>query len=140
MDVVRLVVAWRLPQLVEGMARAMSEQEGIEVVGTALDSSETVEVVGETIPDVLLMNVELPGVGGPAVIARMSSEYPSVGVVVLCNLPGSELVPAAVDNGARGALMVDGSLRELVNAVRLVASGRTYIAPFLVHLCSRPGD
>ncbi|MGY1684613.1 response regulator [Geodermatophilus sp. SYSU D00867] len=119
----RVVVADDHPVYRDGLALLLSSVTGLEVVGTAADGAAAVEVVREQLPDVVVMDVQMPVLDGIEATRRITGEAPSVGVVVLTMSEDDGTVFAAVRAGARGYLLKGADQEEVVRAITTVASG-----------------
>ncbi len=117
-----------------GFAALLSSAEDIEVVGTAATGDEALAVVRRTRPDIVLMDIRMPGRDGVSATAALTAD-PALGhtrVIVLTTFDLDEYVHAALLAGASGFLLKDAQPEELLAAVRTVASGETVLAPTLV--------
>jgi DNA-binding NarL/FixJ family response regulator len=119
----RIVVADDHPVYRDGLALLLGSVAGLEVVGTAADGAEAVAVVREQLPDVVVMDVQMPVLDGIEATRRIAAEVPSVGVVVLTMSEDDGTVFAAVRAGARGYLLKGADQEEVVRAITTVASG-----------------
>ena len=119
----RIVVADDHPVYRDGLALLLGSVAGLEVVGTAADGAEAVAVVREQLPDVVVMDVQMPVLDGIEATRRIAAEVPSVGVVVLTMSEDDGTVFAAVRAGARGYLLEGADQEEVVRAITTVASG-----------------
>lgn len=102
----------------------------IEVVGDAGDGETGLAIYRQLLPDVVVLDLRLPGVSGLDVIVHLRKEFPNARVVVLSNYRGSEDVYQAVRNGAMAYLTKDTSGEELLNAIRNVHRGLRYLSQF----------
>lgn len=113
-----------------GFEALLNAQEGIEVVGTAADGAGITEVVGRTRPDVVLMDIRMPHVGGlDATRAVLAMPGTPPRIIMLTTFDADEYVFAALRAGASGFLLKDSTPQELVHAVRVVAAGESLLAP-----------
>jgi DNA-binding NarL/FixJ family response regulator len=102
----------------------------IEVVGEAGDGETGLAMYRQLQPDVVVLDLRLPGVSGLDVIVRLRRDFPGARIVVLSNYRGSEDVYQAVRSGAMAYLTKDTSGEELLNAIRNVHRGLRYLSPF----------
>ncbi|WP_413318993.1 response regulator transcription factor [Agrococcus sp. 1P02AA] len=102
---------------------------GIEVVGEAADGREALDVIAATRPDVVLLDVRMPGFDGLWTLERMREAGDATPVLVLTTFDDDGQVLDAVRAGARGYLLKDVTLEQLSSAVRTLADGGTAIAP-----------
>jgi DNA-binding NarL/FixJ family response regulator len=120
---VRVVVADDQQLIREGIASLLGIQPGIEVVGTAHDGREAVEQAVALKPDVVLMDVRMPGCDGTQATARIRRELPACQVVMLTTFDDEEYVVQALLAGATGYLLKDVPAAELAAAVLLAHAG-----------------
>ena len=123
------------------------EEHGFDVVGEARDGEEAVTLAGELLPDVVLMDVTMPVLGGIDATRRLRERNPDVRVVILTMHSDQSVVTQAIRAGASGYLVKDCSTDEMVGALRLAVSGEMAISPDLaasmldeVHRLGGPGD
>ncbi|WP_030764163.1 response regulator [Streptomyces sp. NRRL F-2664] len=114
----------------QGFTVLLDAQPDIEVVGQAVDGADAVAKVAELAPDVVLMDIRMPGMGGieaTSVITRGASA--AVKVLVLTTFDLDEYVYEALRAGASGFLLKDASADQLAEAVRVVAAGEALLSP-----------
>jgi DNA-binding NarL/FixJ family response regulator len=114
-----------------GLEEVFATEPDIEVVGEATDGVQVVERVGQLNPDVVLMDVKMPGGGGIEATRQIRSQYPNVKIVMLTGSEDEDDLFAAVRAGANGYVLKEVSIEEIANAVRAVARGLSPIAPAL---------
>ncbi|GAB4058095.1 response regulator [Catellatospora paridis] len=119
----RVVVVDDQQLIREGIASLLGIQDGVEVVGTAADGREAVEVALRTGPDVVLMDVRMPGMDGVAAVAALSVKLPACRVVMLTTFDDQDYVVRALQAGAAGYLLKDLPSRDLAAAVKLAHAG-----------------
>jgi DNA-binding NarL/FixJ family response regulator len=112
-----------------GIAGLLDAVPDIEVVGTAADGLEAVELAADCDPDVVLMDLVMPGGGGVAAIRRLRERVPDTRVVVLTSFASDDQVIPAVQAGAAGYLLKDVDPSGLEAAVRLVHEGEALLDP-----------
>ena len=118
--------------LVRAGIRALVEKFPIvKVVGEAKDGREALRLVKERKPDVILMDVAMPGLNGLEATARVSKEFPNVKVIILSMYANEEYVRAAVNAGAVGYLVKRSAAAELEQAITAVARGEKYFSPLV---------
>jgi len=116
------VVRAGLGQLVDGAG-------DMEVVGTAGDGAEALTVVRATRPDVVLMDLQMPGVDGVAATRAILAEEPGTQVVILTSYSDGERIVAAIDAGAVGYLLKDADPEDVLEGVRAVSRGESPLHP-----------
>ena len=129
MAAVRVLVADDHALFRAGVRKLLQSFEGIQVVGEAADGHEALRLSGTERPDVLLMDIGMPGLNGVEAAARLTREGPRPRVVILSMHTGEDHVLRAIRAGAAGYLLKDASPAELEAAVRSVARGEIYLSP-----------
>ena len=112
-----------------GLRSLLKELGGVEVVGEAGDGHEALRLVAELRPDVVLLDISMPGLSGLEVAARVVREHPDTKVLVLSMHRNEEYVLEALRAGAAGYLLKDADAAELKLALRAVARGDRYLDP-----------
>ena len=114
-----------------GFASLLATQDGISVVGEAADGAEAVRQAVALVPDVVLMDIRMPGMDGLAAAKAIAddSRLGGVHVVMLTTFDLDEYVFEAICNGASGFLVKDTEPGELIRAVRVVAAGNALLSP-----------
>ncbi|WP_127506173.1 response regulator [Actinoplanes solisilvae] len=112
-----------------GFRLVLDETDDIEVVGEAADGARALQVVALTRPDVVLMDVRMPGLDGIETTRRIRSGAHPAKVIILTTFDLDEYVLAGLRAGASGFLLKDALAADLVSAVRVVAAGEAVVAP-----------
>ena len=112
-----------------GMARLLDLADDVTVVGSAGSGAEALEVAAELQPDVVLMDLSMPGMSGVEATRRLLAVRPDTAVVVLTSFADPDLVVDALDAGAVGYLLKDAEPDGLVGAVRSAARGESPLDP-----------
>ncbi len=102
---------------------------GVEIVGEASDGQETLRLVAERRPDVLVLDISMPGLNGLDVCARVTRDQPATRVLILSMHQNREYVHQALRAGAAGYLLKQGDPAELELALRAVQRGDSYLSP-----------
>jgi two-component system response regulator DegU len=114
----------------ESLRRSLTE-EGFDVVGEGGDGEEAIELAAELEPDVVLLDVTMPNLGGVEAAGRIHEAHPAMRIVMLTMHADAEVVADALRAGACGYLTKDSSTEEIADAIRLAASGETAVSPQL---------
>jgi DNA-binding NarL/FixJ family response regulator len=112
-----------------GFKALLDAQDDIEVVGEAADGAEGVALATEHVPDVILMDIRMPGMDGLEATRRIAAGHPGVRVIMLTTFDLDEHVFEALQLGAAGFLVKDTEPTELLRGVRVVASGDALLTP-----------
>ena len=107
----------------QGLRTFLDSESGIEVVGEAADGAEAVERVRELVPDVVLMDLVMPGLNGIAATRQIAELSPTTRVLVLTSFGEDDKVFPSLRAGATGYLLKDATAEQLASAIRSVASG-----------------
>ncbi len=128
---IRLLLADDQALVRAGFASLLATQADIEVVGEAADGAEAVRQATALVPDVVLMDIRMPGMDGLAATKAISGDgrLGGVRVVILTTFDLDEYVFEAICNGASGFLVKDTEPEELIRAVRVVAAGSALLSP-----------
>jgi DNA-binding NarL/FixJ family response regulator len=113
----------------EGIRSLLALAPDIEVVAEASDGAQALDVVPAAKPDVVLLDLRLPGISGLEVLRRLATEGRLPPTVILTTFDDPELILQGLDAGARGYLLKDVTLERLVEAIRTVAAGGNLVAP-----------
>ena len=112
-----------------GVERALTGLRGVEVVGAVADGEQALDAVRELEPDVILMDLQMPGLDGIEATREIVRQRPSARVVVLTSYLDRGKIEAALEAGAIGYTLKDGDPQELERVVRVAADGDFPIAP-----------
>jgi DNA-binding NarL/FixJ family response regulator len=112
-----------------GLCRLLEEQDGFELVGDARRGDEAVRKAGELGPDVVVMDVNMPGMSGVDATRGVRAASPASAVLMLTVTADEDAVLEAVLAGASGYLLKDASLPEIIRGIRAAAAGQSLIAP-----------
>ena len=127
---ITLIVADDHPLYREGVVRTLSAEPGISVAGVGASADEAVSMVARHMPDIVLLDISMPG-GGLSAAQRIAEAYPAVKIVMLTVSEQDEDVHAALKAGARGYVLKGVGGAELVQLVHEVAKGESYVSPSL---------
>ena len=106
-------------------------REGCQILGSVGDPQEAFDMIEQTAPDVAIVDIRLPGESGIGLTRRLLRERPDLGVVLYTGHSDVQLLYEGLDSGARGYALKDGPPEELLEAIRSIAAGGTYVDPRL---------
>ncbi len=129
-DRIRIAVVDDHPLLKEGVAHVLSQQGDIEVVATGGTADEAVEIAQHKLPDIMLLDMNMPG-GGLAALVRISDTCPAVRVIVLTVRDDPDSVGKALMHGARAYVLKGVDAAELLGIVRAVYEGGSFVSAAL---------
>ncbi len=129
MKLIRLLIADDHPVVRDGLSGMFAAEPGFEVLGEAADGAEAVRLARALNPDVILMDLRMPGMDGLAAITELSRRKISARVLVLTTYDTDSYVLPAIEAGATGYLLKDAPRDELLRAVRAAADGHGVLAP-----------
>ncbi|GAA1359101.1 response regulator [Catellatospora chokoriensis] len=127
--VIRILVADDHRMVRSGFRVILETEDDLEVVGEAADGEQAVALAASTAPDVVLMDVEMPGVDGLEATRRITAAGDGPAVLILTTFDRDDYLFAALQAGASGFLLKNGSPEALIEAVRVLARGDALLAP-----------
>src|SRR3974390_2357397 len=128
-NIIRVLIVEDHNVVRQGLVALINMAEGIQVVGEAADGVEAIAQFRKHQPDVTLVDLRLPKLGGVEVIQRVRSETPNARFVVLTTYDGDEDIYRALKSGAKAYLLKGMTSEELIRTIREVAAGRSHIPP-----------
>jgi NarL family two-component system response regulator LiaR len=134
---IRVVIADDHRVVRDGLCYLLSQEPDIDIVGEAGDGRQTVHVVAATRPDVLLLDLYMPGLGGHAVLAALHDEPHRPAVVVLTSATGDEHLVRAMHAGATSYLLKTAPAEHVIAAIRDAAAGTASLSPELLTQLTR---
>lgn len=126
---IRVLVVDDHPLIRDGLRFLLNAQDDMEVVGEAGDGQAAVEEMGKLQPDVVIMDIEMPGANGIEVTGQVLAAHPETRIIMLSAFPDASYVKDSVQAGACGYLLKGNAPNEVVRAVRAVAAGHTFMSP-----------
>jgi DNA-binding NarL/FixJ family response regulator len=129
LETLRILVAEDHPLFRKGMISLLSSVPDFEVIGEAATGEEVVARASELQPDVILMDLQMPGMGGMEATRRILQESPTIRVLVVTLLEDDDSVFMALRAGAHGYVLKDADEEEMVRAIRAVGRGEAIFSP-----------
>ena len=129
-DPLQIAIVDDHPLFREGVVHTLGAQPDIEVVGEGESAEDAVRIVSERMPDILLLDVSMPG-GGLNAVRQIAAAFPVVKVIMLTVSESEDDVTAALRAGARAYVLKGVASRELARIIRNVAAGEVYVTPSL---------
>lgn len=127
MKKIRILIVDDHAMLRAGLRMLINSQEDLEVIGEAADGAEALEQAGALQPDLVLMDITMPGGGGIPAIPAVLKACPNTRVLVLTMHDDATYLRATMEAGATGYLVKSAADTELLTAIRTVAAGRTFV-------------
>ena len=128
-NVIRILIADDHPILGQALTMLLQCEPDMTVVGHACDGIEALELFRQYQPDVALMDLGMPKMGGADAIAAICANFKHARIVVLTGFDGDEDIYRGLRAGAKGYLLKQGKPKELLDAIRTVYKGQRYIPP-----------
>ncbi|MBP6179393.1 MAG: response regulator transcription factor [Anaerolineales bacterium] len=130
MDKIRLVIVDDHPIFREGVASILGSEPDIEILGQGVNADDAVRLTRDLLPDVILMDVNMPGDGLKAVEV-ISASYPVVKIILLTGVADEDIVMSALKSGAQAYVLKGVAARELKGILHTVYNGEGYVSPSL---------
>ena len=128
-EAIRLLIADDHLIVRQGLRLILETEEGFELVGEATDGAEAVELAGELHPDVILMDLRMPGMDGLTAIEQLAEKQPEIAIVILTTFNEDDLMVRGLRAGAKGFLLKDTNRETLFDSIRAAARGETLLKP-----------
>jgi DNA-binding NarL/FixJ family response regulator len=128
---IRIVIVDDHPLFRDGVFHSLASEPDLAVVGQAETGEEALRLATDLVPDVVLLDIGMPGWGGLATVEKLSQACPATKVVMLTVFDDEDRLLAAFKAGARGYVLKGLPARDLAHIVRLVAAGEVYVSPAL---------
>ncbi len=126
----------------KGLAGYLQVMDAFELVGEAATGEEALDLCATVMPDVVLMDLEMPGMGGQAATQAIKAQHPNVQVVVLTSYDDGTHVTAALDAGAKGYLLKNADVQQIADALAAAHTGQSVLSPeataALIHARNEP--
>jgi DNA-binding NarL/FixJ family response regulator len=135
---IRCIVADDHPAILDAVSRFLEGEAGFELLGRAGDGQGALRLIEEHEPQIALLDIRMPGIGGIDIAAKLAAAASPVSVVLFTAYPERALLLAALDVGVRGFILKEAPLEELLRAIRIVAGGGSYIDPSLAGVLAGP--
>lgn len=134
MNKIRLLLADDHPLIREGFRALLGQNTDFEIVGEARDGKELVQVASSASPDIILVDITMPGLSGLDAMEQVKKENPQIRYIVLTMHEEREYVMNAIRGGADGYLLKNVERMELEKAVKTVYGGGKYFSPFVINI------
>ena len=136
MEKIRLVIVDDHPIFREGVASILAAEPDIEIVGQGITAEDAINLTKEILPDVVLLDINMPG-GGLTATEKISTSFPVVKIIILTGSDDKEIVISALRAGAHAYVLKGIAARELNSILHTVYAGEGYVSPSLAaHLLS----
>lgn len=130
-EIVRVLLAEDHTIVRKGLRSLLDSEVGIEVIGEAADGREAVEKAGQLLPDVILMDIAMPGLNGLEATRQIKKRFPEVKVLILTMHANEEYVFQILRAGASGYVVKQAAPSELVSAIQAVYRGESFLSPLI---------
>jgi DNA-binding NarL/FixJ family response regulator len=135
---IKVVIADDHPIFRQGLRQIIETDPRLKVVGEAEDGEEALRLIRELSPDVAVLDVTMPMRDGFSVVRQLRDEHLAVGIIFLTMHSDEHFLNAALDLAVKGYVLKDSAIIEIINSIRAVAAGHSYVSPALsTHLINR---
>ncbi len=126
-DPVKVLIVDDHPMVAEGIQSILESYDDIEVVGSLTDGRDAVEQMGRLAPDVVLMDLNMPNLGGLSATEIILEQHPGTRILILSMHDSAEYISTALSHGAMGYILKDVPTEEIKQAIDAVMEGQTYL-------------
>lgn len=131
---IRILLADDHPVVRMGISACLSQDQHLAIVGEAADGFETVTMAKALLPDIVLLDIDMPNMSGLTATEVLGKELKQVKVLILSMYQSSDYMLRTLQSGARGYVLKGASTEELVKAIELVHAGETFFSPEITRL------
>ncbi|MGD8846518.1 MAG: response regulator transcription factor [Desulfobacteraceae bacterium] len=117
----------------EGICNIIEAVPGLKVIGEAGNGNQLLKLIKKTIPDMVIMDIAMPGLGGIDATREIKEHYPEVSILMLSMYKGQGFITMALEAGASGYLLKEDTGNELLLAIARLRAGRTFLSTTLVN-------
>jgi two-component system response regulator NreC len=129
MGKIKVLVADDHTILRQGIKSLLANEKEIEVIGEAKDGREALTIIEETLPDVILMDIAMPGLNGLEATRRIKKKFPRMKVLVLTMYTNEEYIFQILNAGANGYLVKETAFQDLISAIKAVYKNEAFMSP-----------
>src|SRR3954447_16938497 len=133
MEPIRILIADDHPHFRAGLRALLHSTDEVKVIGEAADGEQTIALATRLQPDVIMMDIKMPQVGGIEATRRITHHSPHISILVLSMFEDDDSLFAALQAGARGYLLKGALKGEILRAIRAVASGEAIFGPIIAN-------
>ena len=126
---ITLLLADDHPVVRKGIASCLSHHDHLQIIGEAADGREALKKIRELVPDLVLMDIDMPHMNGLAVTDLLRKELPKVKVLILSMHSNTDFVLRIIQSGARGYVLKDASTEDLLRAIEAINDGEAFFSP-----------
>ena len=128
-EAIRILIADDHPIVRQGLATVLNQEDDLEVVGLAENGVRAVSLARELLPDVILMDLQMPEMDGVEAIQLIKEEAEGIGIIILTTYDTDDYIFRGIEAGARAYLLKDSPPEEVLKAIRAVHKGESLIQP-----------
>ena len=129
MKQINLIIVDDHPMVRDGIAAMLRSDESINIVGEAANQNELLEILHQQQPDLLLLDINLPGASGIEICSDITTDFPDIKCIMLSMHIKEEFIFSALKAGTKGYIPKTAQKRELIDAIHAVAEGKEYFSP-----------
>lgn len=130
---IKLLLVDDHPVVRKGISSCLARLDHLQIVGEAADGQEALRKARELMPDIILMDIDMPHLSGLQVTEQVRKELPKIKVLILSMHSNTEYVMRIIQSGAAGYVLKEASTEELVRAIDTVNSGEAFFSPEVAH-------
>lgn len=133
----RLLLVDDHPLVRHGLRQRIETFPGLQVIGEASNADEALRIAAEQTPNIAVIDLGLPGTGGIELTGMILRRFPAIAVLILTMYDGDDYVARAIDAGARGYILKDAPITQVVSAIEALVAGGSFFAADFVKVMKR---
>ncbi|MGN6803650.1 MAG: response regulator [Ginsengibacter sp.] len=122
------------PMVVEGLQSLLNRLENIEVSGSVSNAFDAIPFIEKNIPDVILLDINLPEISGIELCKKIHQQFPSIKILGISTFSERSYISRMIENGASGYLIKSASAEEIAEAIQTVMLGKMYLSVAMEHM------
>jgi two-component system, NarL family, response regulator DegU len=140
MKKIKIIVVDDHPLFLKGLRDTLFDEEDFEIIGTASNGFDALDIITAMQPDVVTLDMNMPGMNGITVAKKIMPLYPQIKIIMLSMHKDSDIITASMACGVNGYVFKDDAVNDIVNAIRITHDNGSYISPSVIESTNEDYD